>query len=188
MKPLWLLLGAACLAVSGCSRSGTPAATEIKVERVARNEEDVKALRDKIKHLESLTPDQAAIMSHLAYHWANLWFAIDQDNWPLADFYLGETRSNLKWAVRAKPVRKGADGKEFDLRVIQEGLDKSQFAQLKEAIKAQDKPKCQQLYQATLSLCYACHKTADKPYLRPQLPRAPEARMINFDPAAKEPQ
>jgi cytochrome c553 len=32
--------------------------------------------------------------------------------------------------------------------------------------------------------CYTCHKASDKPYLRPRIPEAPEAKIINFDPAA----
>jgi Transcriptional regulator PadR-like family len=35
--------------------------------------------------------------------------------------------------------------------------------------------------------CYACHRASDKPYLRPRIPEAPEARIINFDPAATWP-
>ncbi|MDE2507185.1 MAG: hypothetical protein KGM43_08250, partial [Planctomycetota bacterium] len=55
---------------------------------------EVKALRD-------LIPDQAHIMADVGYHFTNLWFAGDAENWPLADFYLSETKSHLRWAVRA---------------------------------------------------------------------------------------
>ena len=48
----------------------------------------VKELRAEIKKLQGLAPDQAAVMSHLGYHWSNLWFAIEQENWARADFYL----------------------------------------------------------------------------------------------------
>jgi hypothetical protein len=72
-------------------------------------------LRAEIKKLEQLVPDQAAIMTHVAYHWSNLWFAVDQENWPLAEFYLSETRNNLKWAVRAKPFRDTASEKAVEV-------------------------------------------------------------------------
>src|SRR4051812_22692152 len=72
----------------------------------------VEQLQAQVKLLQGLVPDQAAVMSHVAYHFANLWFAIEQENWPLADFYLGETRNNVKWAVRSKPVRKNSAGQE----------------------------------------------------------------------------
>ncbi len=56
----------------------------------------VEELRAEIKRLQELVPDQAAIMTHVGYHWTNLWFALNKQNWPLADFYLSETRNNLK--------------------------------------------------------------------------------------------
>src|ERR1044071_3460995 len=66
----------------------------------------IQQLQEQIKSLQGLVPDQAAVMTHVAYHFSNLFFAIEQENWPLADFYLGEARNNVKWAVRAKPIRK----------------------------------------------------------------------------------
>jgi hypothetical protein len=146
----------------------------------------IEQLRNELKTLAGLAPDQAAVMSHLAYHWSNLWFAIDQENWPLADFYLAETRSNLKWAIRVRPMRV-VNKEKVDLKSIGEALDNSQFTQMKKAIAARDKKKCVKLYDETLPGCYACHKASDKPYLRPQRPAAPEVRVINFDPKAKEP-
>jgi hypothetical protein len=41
-----------------------------------------------------------------AYHFANLWFAGQKANWPLAEFYWSETRYHLRWAMRIVPVRK----------------------------------------------------------------------------------
>ena len=38
-----------------------------------------------------------------------------------------------------------------------------------------------------LTVCYSCHKAADKPYLRPQVPTEPATRLINFDPKADWP-
>jgi hypothetical protein len=144
-------------------------------------------LQAEIKRLESLAPDQAAVMSHVGYHWSNLWFAIDQENWALADFYLGEVRSNLKWAVRTKPIRI-VNKEKVDLKTIAEALDNSQLASMKTAIGKKDKKKSAALYTEALQGCYACHKASDKPYLRPRRPAAPEVRVINFDPRAKDPQ
>jgi hypothetical protein len=147
----------------------------------------VEQFQAEIKRLEGLLPDQAAVMSRLSYHWGNLWFAIDQENWPLADFYLSETRSNLKWAVRVKPVRVVAKEK-VDLKLIAEAVDNTPLTQMKEAIAKKDKKLCIKLYDDTLTGCYACHKASDKPYLRPQRPTAPEGRVINFDPKATKPE
>jgi hypothetical protein len=155
----------------------------------ADQKSEIEQLQVHIKKLQELVPDQAAVMSHLAYHFSNLWFAASEENWPLADFYLSETRSNLKWAVRVKPKRKDPEGKEtVDILTIAEAVDNSQLTQLKKAIADKDKRTFVKVYNDTLSACYACHKASFKPYLRPQVPKAPEVRVINFDPKAKEPQ
>src|SRR4051794_37124343 len=75
----------------------------------------VAELQSQLKHLEGLVPDQAAVMTKVGYHFTNLYFAIDRQNWPLADFYVGEAQNNIDWAVRAKPVRKDAAGRDVDL-------------------------------------------------------------------------
>jgi hypothetical protein len=149
--------------------------------------EQLELLRAEIKRIEALTPDQAAVMGRLAYHWSNLWFAIDQENWPLADFYLSETRSNLQWAIRVKPVRI-INKEKVDLKSIGEALDNAPFTQMKEAIAKKDKAACVKIYDQALTGCYACHKASQKPFLRPQRPTAPEARVINFDPRATTPE
>ena len=152
----------------------------------AAQKDPVDELRAEIKKLQGLAPDQAAIMTHVAYHWTNLWFAIEKENWPLAEFYLSETRANLKWAVRAKPFRKTAAG-EINLGAIAEALDNTEFTQMKEAIGKNDKDRCVKVYDKALQGCYTCHKASEKPYLVPQRPQSPEVRVLNFDPKATVP-
>jgi hypothetical protein len=178
-------LGASLLLIVLTVRTGLAPAGDAP-KKGAEPGTQVADLRAEIKKLEQLVPDQAAIMTHVAYHWSNLWFAVDQENWPLAEFYLSETRNNLKWAVRAKPFRDTASGK-IDLGSILEAIDNTQFKQFKEAIGKKEKARSVQLYDETLTFCYACHKSSEKPYLRPQRPNAPETRIINFDPKAKDP-
>jgi len=43
-------------------------------------------------------------------------------------------------------------------------------------------------YRHTLEGCYACHKACEKPFLRPQIPNAPNVSILNFDPAAEWPE
>lgn len=184
---LWVALAAA----AGCGPddrfAGAADAPPAAKAPVAGDSTQVEQLTTQVKVLQGLVPDQAAVMTHLAYHYSNLWFAADKENWPLAEFYLNETRANLKWAVRAKPVRKTKAGQVVDLAAIAQALDNSQFTEMKKLIDAKDKPAFAKLYRDTLNVCYACHKASEKPYLRPQLPEAPESRMINFDPNATEP-
>jgi hypothetical protein len=137
-------------------------------------------LKEQLKKLESLIPDQAAVMTHVAYHFTNLYIAVQHDNWPLADFYLGETVNNIKWAVRAKPIRKNSAGQEIDLAAIAQALENTQFNDLKQAIAAKDKGRCVKVYEQTLAGCYACHSACGKPYLQLRAPAQAEVNIINF--------
>ena len=71
-------------------------------------------------------------MADVGYHFANLWVAADKQNWPLANYYLGETRSHLKWAVRIHAVRKTSTGAEVDLNGILEAVDNSFLAEVEQ--------------------------------------------------------
>jgi hypothetical protein len=133
------------------------------------------------------------MMEELGRHgyFANLWFAGRAGNWPLADFYLSETKSHLRWAVRRIPIRsairKDNRGQDINLVSILEAFENSQLTQLKGVIDGKDKVAFERLYKESLTVCYSCHKAADKPYLRPQVPSEPASRVINFDPKADWP-
>ncbi len=47
-------------------------------------------------------------------------------------------------------------------------FENSQLAQLKQVIGRKDRPDSRRIYKESLTVCYSCHKAADKPYLRPQ--------------------
>jgi hypothetical protein len=132
-------------------------------------------------------PDQAHAMADVGYHFANLWFAADKQNWPLANYYLSETRSHLKWAVRIHPVRKTSTGSEVNLNGILEAVDGSLLAEVGGAITNKDTAKFKTAYQQTLQGCYACHMACEKPFLRTQIPNSTAVSIINFDPDASGP-
>ena len=173
---LAMLVAMAALA-AGCD-APAPAA----VQPSAQNE-----LEARVKALESLIPDQAHIMADVGDHFTNLWFAGTADNWPLADFYLNETKSHLHWAVRRIPIRKDNKGRDINLTAILEAFENSQLAHLKRTIDGKDRPAFEKVYRESLTVCYSCHKASDKPYLRPRIPTEPESRIINFDPRADWP-
>ena len=103
-------------------------------------------------------------MIDVDYHFSKLWFAAQNANWPLAAFYLNETKSHLNSAVRIRPVRN--------------------IAKLKSAIDAKDAKPFEAAYRQTMAECHACHKLAGKPYLRPRIPEAPATRIIDMKPGA----
>lgn len=145
---------------------------------------EIAALKKEIEILKGKVPDQSHAMKDVAYHFTNLWFAGQSQNWPLAKFYCDETRSHLKWAVRIIPVRKITGG-ELDLRPMLEGIDQSFFVPLDKTIEAKNLEGFSKAYRETLTGCYSCHTAAQKPFLRLKVPEQPEVRVIEFTPAGQ---
>jgi hypothetical protein len=139
-------------------------------------------LKAEIEAIKAKLPDQAHAMQDVGYHFSNLWFARQNENWPLAEFYNNETRSHLRWAVRIIPKRKDLAGQEIDLEAILQAFENSPWTQLKDAISAKDAASFDKAYRFALETCYACHKASDKPFIRLQIPTRPETPIINFDP------
>lgn len=156
-------------------------------EPPAKPKNDPAELRAEIEMLKGKATDQAHVMTSVAYHFNNLWFAAKGGNWPLAEFYWNETRSHMRWAVRVIPVRKDNAKRDVKLQEILDAVENSPLKQLQEAIKAMDHEKVVAAYKFTLEGCYACHKASDKPYLRPQIPERPAEPTINFDAKADWP-
>jgi hypothetical protein len=127
------------------------------------------------------------MMADVGDHFANVWLAGMAENWPLAEFYLGETKSHLRWAVRRIPIRKDSRGQDVNLTKILEAFENSQLTQLKQAVDRKSRAQFETVYKESLTVCYSCHKAADKPYLRPQIPTAPASSIMNFDPKAEWP-
>ena len=148
----------------------------------ARSQGDIDALKAEIENLTRQIPDQAHAMSDVDYHFANLWFAGQQENWPLAEFYLNETRSHLNWAVRLRPLRKLSNGAELDVGAMLKGIEQTSLTELREAVGRKNKDAFGVAYREMIDSCHGCHTAAEKPYLRPHIPEAPASRMIDFSP------
>lgn len=144
-------------------------------------------LAAEIETIKGKLPSQSHTMQDVSYHFANLWFAGQHENWPLAEFYWSETLSHMHWAVRIIPVRKDTKGNDVELAPILEGFENGPFRHLHDAIVAKDRTAFEKQYRTSLETCFDCHKAADKPYLRPQIPERPESPLMNFDPHATWP-
>jgi len=88
---------------------------------------------------------------------------------------------------RRPSVRRWFAG-DLDLKGILDAVDNTFLSALQKTIEAKDATKFATAYRQTIEGCYSCHKAAEKPYLRLQIPDHPEAPIINFDPAAKWPE
>lgn len=143
---------------------------------------EIAALRAEIEVLKAKATDQAHVMNSVAYHFANLWFAGQEQNWPLAEFYWSETRSHMRWAVRVIPVRKDPQGNEVRLQGILDPIEKSALEDLHKTIVDQNGENFSGAYRRMLESCYACHLASGKPYLRLHIPESPPEPLIRFEP------
>ena len=60
-----------------------------------------------VARLKTLVPPSSHPMADVSYNVVALWFAAKKKNWPLANYYLGETRNRVRWEVRLNPSPKG---------------------------------------------------------------------------------
>jgi len=144
--------------------------------------DEMSALKAEVARLKTVVPDQAHAMSDVGQHYANLWFAGEAGNWPLAQFCLDETKSHLRWAVRIIPKRKDAEGREIDLGGILGGLETSTLKDLDQAVKAKDREKFGAAYKTQLDACMACHKASNKPFIRLRIPEKADFNILDFKP------
>jgi cytochrome c553 len=143
---------------------------------------DVAELKAEIEALKGMLPSQSHSMVDVEFQYANLWFAGKNQNWPLATFYLNETRSHLNWTVRLRPVRKLSNGGDLDLRPILKGIEDGGLASIKAALDKHDEAAFETAYKGMLGQCIACHEAAEKPFLRPDVPKAPPSPLIDMRP------
>jgi hypothetical protein len=152
--------------------------TAAVAQQPAQNE--IAALREEIATLKGMLPSQSHTMMDVEFHFANLWFAGKAANWPLATFYFNETRQHLGWAVRVVPIRRLAGGGQLDLRPMLKGIEETGLAPIKAAIDKSDGAAFEAAYRQMLTQCLACHTAAEKPYLRPEIPKAPPSALIDM--------
>jgi hypothetical protein len=167
----------ATLGVAGGAAAQQASATQ---QAPAAND-DPAALRAEIERLKTIVPGQAFAMTQVAYNFNNLWLAAHAENWPLAQFYVNETRTRLRWALRITPVRKISTG-DLELQPLLDALEKDPFTKVGEAVAAKNVVALETAYRATLEACHACHAASEKDYLELQVPTAPAEPMIRFAP------
>jgi hypothetical protein len=177
--------GALCLAASAGIGGGT---TSAKAANATERAQATASAQDDVAHLKDIVPPASHPMVEVGYHMVNLWFAAQKGNWPLANYYLGETRNRMKWEVKLNPGPKGSDGKPIDMESTFDGIDKGSLTAVKDTIAKKNAKEFVAQYKNLLVDCYSCHKNAGRPYLRPMVPTAPGQSIINPDPAATWPQ
>ena len=135
-----------------------------------------------VTYLKSVLPTQSHTMTDVGYHWANLWFAAQKKNWPLARFFFDEARSHMRWTILLRPVRQLPNGGTVDVKGIFNAFDLSAMAAVQLAIEDENHDGFVESYKQALTGCHQCHTASAKPYLRPVIPSVPPSTLISFDP------
>ena len=148
---------------------------------------DPVALTAEVTRLKGVAPSASVAMADVGFHWANLWFAGQAGNWPLANYYFSEARNHIRWLIRINPMPKGPTGDLVDLQGIFDGIDTSVFKDVKNTIDMQDGARFPLVYRQALEACYSCHKSVGRPYIRPQIPATVPQPIVNLNPAADWP-
>jgi hypothetical protein len=146
---------------------------------------DLAAMQADIAHLKEVVPSQSHTMTDVAYQFAELWFAGRAKNWPLADFFLNETRSHIAWTIRIRPVRRDSAGNPVDIKTLFDMISNGQLKNLADAVKARDEARFEASYKQMLNGCNNCHIAADKPYLHVVIPQTPPQTIVQFEPRSE---
>jgi hypothetical protein len=135
-----------------------------------------------VEHLKSIVPTQSHTMTDVGLHWANLWFAVQKKNWPLANYFFHEARQAMRWTVVIRPVRQKAGGGTVDVKGIFNAMDISAFATVQLAVEDQNEAEFVGAYKSALEACHSCHVASELPFIRPTIPTAPPTTLIDFNP------
>ena len=179
MRKPCLSLALSVAALAFLSPIQLPAAEE--AESPTPDSPAIQKLEQNLKELSGQLPSQSHTMADVAYHFGNLWFAARAKNWPLAEFYVNETRSHLRWAVRVRPVRPLAGGGQLRLADMLAAIEQTTLKEVQDSVRAQDPKRFSTAYRQMLAGCYSCHVAAEKPWLRLHIPERPPETMVEFD-------
>ena len=107
MRGNWFLK---LIAVIGCFAFSVSVYSQEQGDVSVTQAEEIVMLKAEVERLKSIMPAQAVAMTQVAYNFSNLWFAVQEENWPLAQFYWNETRVRARWAIRVSPTRRLPSG------------------------------------------------------------------------------
>jgi hypothetical protein len=161
--------------------------TSVMAQEAAKNPAaDLAAMQADIAHLKEVVPSQSHTMTDVGFQFANLWFAGKQQNWPLAEFFLNESRQHIAWTIRIRPIRKDPAGNPVDIKAIFDTISDGPLKDLTQSIQNKSEVQFSDSYKQMLTACYSCHLASGKPFLRPVIPKSPPQSIISFGSAGEK--
>jgi len=121
------------------------------------NNTKTEALQSKIDSLQAIIknsykPELGEFMLQVQMHHEKLWFAGINENWPLANFEIGEIRETLYNAIHFLPDRKETK----EIPMIFPALDSLQASITNKSLKMFTKD-----YKTLTQTCNTCHKVVN---------------------------
>jgi hypothetical protein len=89
--------------------------------------------------------------------------------------------------VLIRPVRRGPNGEDVDVKAMWEALEPTTFAAVDISIDQADFAEFEKEYRGATESCHTCHTASGLPHLRPQIPTEAATPILNFDPQATWP-
>ena len=176
MRGNWFLK---LITVIGCFAFSVAVYSQEQGDVSVTQAEEIVMLKAEVERLKSIMPAQAVAMTQVAYNFCNLWFAVQEENWPLAQFYWNETRVRARWAIRVSPTRRLPSG-EVAMQPFLEAFEEPYLAALGEIIADKNSQEFALAYDDVLEACYSCHVASEKPYLRLSRPEREAEVLIDF--------
>lgn len=127
--------------------TGLSLLTSCNENKTKRLQSEVDSLKIAIK--DSYKPGLGEFMTTIQLHHSKLWFAGINENWPLANFEIGEIKETLNDAVKYLPERKETK----DIPMIFPALDS-----LVASVKNRDLKMFTNNYKSLTQTCNDCHK------------------------------
>ncbi len=153
------------------------ALSELRQPEVAQDEN---AIENDVEHSSNdlPKPELAVLMGHNLRYVEKLYYAGQNANWPLADFYHHELEEIAEEIVDARIKEDGLDISDFTERMYVPALDK-----MKTALDSEDVELFGRSYASLVSTCNACHVATNHKFIRILEPEAPSTTNQDFLPA-----
>ena len=117
----------------------------------------------RLRKLESVTPDVGQTMLSIQLHFSKLYFAAEARNWELARFEQQEILEDLNTVAALRPHEN-----QTDLIGIITAFTNSPtgpLAYVKDAIDVSDRRLFRKAYSDSVLMCNACHQSTGRPFI-----------------------
>jgi hypothetical protein len=120
---------------------------------------------EQLKTLAKIQPGLGTIMMEYSNRYTNMYYAAKSGNWGLAGYQLKEALEIQEVGETTRPERARA----------LKAFEQSYLDPLQKAIEAKDFKKLDATFKLGIEGCNGCHAGAGFPFIKYQLPKAPES-------------